>query len=203
MTFLGIVAFIIIIALIENHTSTSTNYQQKSRQLRQNIPLNDPLKAKGDRYEKAIGVKLEEKGELVIYNGFIRGYDDNGVDIVSISKKSKTINLVQCKNWTAMRMELTHVEKIYEKLNRYALDIFTIPTSKIADHLQIARVESNIRLQLDDIQNNLNSYKIYKTLYISSEHVVDLEIGQYLSMIKPDIFRYKDMKIVVHRDMVI
>ena len=46
----------------------------------------DPLKMKGDAYEKFIGKKLEEKDELVIYNGLIRGMEDRGVDIISLCK---------------------------------------------------------------------------------------------------------------------
>ena len=49
----------------------------------------DPFKEKGDLYEKFIGQAFEKKGELVIYNGFIYGYDDKGVDIISISLKTK------------------------------------------------------------------------------------------------------------------
>ncbi len=57
-------------------------------------------KEKGDSYEKYIGKKLENKGQLVIYNGLIHGYDDKGVDIISISSASETINLkLRVKNY--------------------------------------------------------------------------------------------------------
>ena len=59
----------------------------------------DLLKAKGDRYESAVGLGYEVRGDLVIYNGFIKGMKDEGVDIVAISSKQKSIHLVQCKNW--------------------------------------------------------------------------------------------------------
>jgi hypothetical protein len=65
---------------------------------KENLSKPDPLKEKGDRYEKYIGSEFEKKGDLVVYNGFIRGYKDQGVDIVSIRPACKTINLVQCKN---------------------------------------------------------------------------------------------------------
>ena len=51
----------------------------------------DFFKQKGDKYEKFIGKKFEEKGDLVIYNGFINGYADQGVDIICISTTTKTI----------------------------------------------------------------------------------------------------------------
>ena len=41
------------------------------------------------------------------------------------------------------------------------------------------------------------NYKIRKTLYVSSDKVMDLNIGEFLTMINPNIFKYLDMKIVI------
>jgi hypothetical protein len=43
---------------------------------KEKLSKQDPLKEKGDRYEKYIGGEFEKKGDLVIYNGYIRGYND-------------------------------------------------------------------------------------------------------------------------------
>ena len=42
-----------------------------------------------------------------------------------------------------------------------------------------------------------NLYIIEFKRDIASDKVVDLAIGQYLTMVKPNIFKYKDMKMVV------
>lgn len=155
----------------------------------------DPLKAKGDRYEKFIGKKFEEKGDLVIYNGLIKGYEDQGVDIISISIPSKTINLIQCKNWTQMRMTLEHIEDIYQKLDSYNFDCLSFSVADI-NHYQ-SSFKENIPFTLINARNNLSSFTVRKTLYLASEKVVELEVGRYLTMMSATIFKYKDMKIVM------
>jgi len=160
----------------------------------------DSLKKKGDKYEKYIGEKFEIKGDLVIYNGFINGYEDKGVDIVSISSKREEINLVQCKNWTKMAMDIYHIENIYQKLNSYNLSYLNSDVSEIKKHLFFGEnFYPNIEDEYAHIQQNKDTYKIRKTLYVSSDKVMDLNIGKSLTMINPNIFRYKDMKIVVQK----
>lgn len=155
----------------------------------------DPLKEKGDRYERFIGKKFEEKGELVIYNGFINGYKDKGVDIISISLESKSINLIQCKNWTKKPMTLDDVIDIYEKLDNYSLRDIPKDTTKILKYLQISQSKNHINSILSSIDKN--DFTIRKTLYAGSDKVMDLDIGKFLKMIQANIFRYKDMKIVI------
>jgi len=155
----------------------------------------DPLKAKGDDYERFIGKKFEEKGDLVIYNGLINGYEDQGVDIITINKFTKTINLIQCKNWTKMRMTLEHVEDIYQKLDDYNFDCFGFSFVDINSYQ--SSFKENIPFTLMNTRNNLSSFTIRKTLYLASEKVVELEVGRYLTMMSPTIFKYKDMKIVM------
>jgi hypothetical protein len=56
---------------------------------------------------------------LVIYNGFIKGYNDQGVDIIVISPKTKSVNLVQCKNWKTKLFTLDQIQNIYSNLEQY------------------------------------------------------------------------------------
>ena len=158
-----------------------------------------PLKTKGDEYEKYIGKKFEEKGELVIYNGFIKGYGDKGVDLISINNKTYNINLIQCKNWTNKPIHLEDIQEIYNKLSQYDFDFFDLPAREINKYLQLKREESNIRNILKNVKQNLEKFTIRKTLYIGSDNVINLNIGKYLTMIKPNIFKYNDMKIVVYK----
>ena len=84
----GIIAFFIY-KFLKNDKKEVKIQPQKEQEKPQNKTTKteekkDPLKEKGDNYERFIGRKFEEKGELVIYNGFIRGYKDKGVDIISI-----------------------------------------------------------------------------------------------------------------------
>lgn len=154
----------------------------------------DPLKRKGDLFEKHIGSKFETQDDLVIYNGLIRGYEDKGVDLIVISLKYRIINLIQCKNWTNMTMTKTHIEKIYSKLNNYDLDFYNLDIATIQEHLINKKDSILLSFILDDSKN----YKIYKTLYASSDKVVDNSMGQSLQMVKNNIFKYKDMKIVFY-----
>lgn len=158
-----------------------------------------PLKKQGDEYEKVIGKKFEEKGDLVIYNGFIRGYEDGGVDVVAISPFSKTINLIQCKNWANKKMELDHIKEIDRKLKNHNFDFLNLSASRIKKYLQHDKDENNILKILEEIKKERQSYTIRRTLYAASEKVIDLSIGKHLQMIKPNIFRYDDLKIVFYK----
>jgi len=169
-----------------------------------NIENDDPLKKKGDRYEKIIGVKFEEKGNIVIYNGFIQGYKDEGVDIIAISPNDASINFIQCKNWTRKSMELSDIKDIYEKLNKFNFGccIGKIEDSTIYEHLQIPGIGKDFLInKLGEIRKSHGAYTIRKTLYISSEKVVNIEVGRYLRMMKSNIFRYNDMKIVLVEEL--
>ncbi len=158
----------------------------------------DILKKKGDSYERFIGAKFEEKGDLVIYNGFIYGYGDQGVDIVAISPKEKIINLIQCKNWTQKQMEEEHVRDIYGKLDNFTWDfIHTLQTETVKEYHTVTVDDDTIWDILYDLKGHREEFKIRKTLYVSSDKVMSLDIGKSLTMIKSNIFRHKDMKIVV------
>jgi len=159
----------------------------------------DPLKTKGDEYEKYIGKKFEEKGELVIYNGFIRGYEDKGVDLISINNKTYNINLIQCKNWTNKPIYLEDIQEIYARLSQYDFDFFDLSAREINKYLQLKKKENYISNIIKNVKQNLEKFTIRKTLYIGSDNATDLNIGKHLTMIKPNIFRYKDMKIVMYK----
>ena len=71
----------------------------KKLPIKKELSKENSLKEQGDAYERFIGKQFEEKGYLVIYNGFICGFDDGGVDLVAISADAKILYLIQCKNW--------------------------------------------------------------------------------------------------------
>ena len=166
----------------------------------------DPLKEMGDAYEKRIGKEFESKGDFVIYNGLIRDRDDRGVDLIVISPESQSINLVQCKNWQRMKMEHQHIKKVYDKLTDYESDLditeefdfHLIRHSSIQKHLHYKKETNEIDRILRESKNYTN---IRKTLYIATDQVVDLNIGEHLTMLSPNIFRYKDMKIAIVRNI--
>lgn len=164
------------------------------RRLKEEESKADPLKEMGDAYEKTIGKEFESRGELVIYNGLIKGFDDKGVDLIVISPIGQSINLIQCKNWQQRKMELQHITKVYNKLTNYEFDFHNLEHSTIEKHLCYKK-------KTDEIDRILHQSKNYttirKTLYIATDQVVDLNIGEHLTMVKPDIFRYKDMKIAI------
>lgn len=200
----GIIAFFLTLIIIREEKKEIENDVKKPpkiiRKATTTVDNDDPLKKRGDLYEKLIGLKFEEKGNIVIYNGFIQGYNDEGVDVIAVSQKHKSINFIQCKNWTRKSIELIDIIKIYEKLNRFDFSdcLEKIKDSTISQHLQLHNIDSDLlTTRMDQIRNNYDIYTIRKTLYLSSEKVVNLEVGKYLTMIKQNIFRYKDMKIVL------
>jgi len=54
------------------------------------------LKAKGDKYEIAVGKEFERKGYRVFYQGLKKGKADGGIDLIAYNKKE--LILIQCKN---------------------------------------------------------------------------------------------------------
>jgi hypothetical protein len=166
---------------------------EQRESINETLRSEDPLKAKGDSYEKLIGKMFEAKGDLVIYYGFIKGYEDRGVDLIIISSKTKTVNLVQCKNWEQRSFKLEDIEKVYSKLNDYRPDFRILKPDDINFYLDNPKDKKTIFTLLE----YGISYKFRKTLYISSDKVVDLATGRHLTMMAPNIFKYKEMKMVV------
>jgi hypothetical protein len=206
MTLLFIIGMVLAIFLL------SSNTKKKPKAIRRKKPLDkkpkpktkakpkveiiepDLLKAKGDLYEKFIGQAFEQKGELVIYNGFIHGYADRGVDVISICLKRKTIDLIQCKHWSYKQMFIEDIEAIHRKLSQFELEHITHDIRAIKTHLQKKKNLAEIEAIL---AKDKTKFSVRKTLYMSSQKVIDLNIGKKLKQIKPNIFQYSDMKIVI------
>ena len=159
-------------------------------------PEQDVLKNRGDGYELHIGRKFEIKGDLVIYNGFIRGYEDQGVDVIAISKSTRSLHLIQCKHWQRLEFTRDHLYRIYQKLDNFDRDYQFIDPSEINYYLGIKKDNGEIR---SEIQDSLSYPQTRKTLYLSSSHVVQKDVWQSLEQIKDNIYRFKDMKIVVYK----
>ena len=64
----------------------------------------------------------------------------------------------------------------------------------ILEYLQIKRSLEEIENIIDCDKEN---FVLRKTLYIRSDEVMDLSMSTKLKQIKPNIFRYEDMKIVI------
>lgn len=176
--------------------------EDKEEQYRSNSNKADPLKEMGDAYEKEIGKEFESKGDFVIYNGLISGVADGGVDLIIISPDSQSINLIQCKNWHKMKMEYHHISGVYDKLTNYSSNIkYSIGFIVVKYSYVALQKHLHYKKECDEIANILKASKNYtnirKTLYIATDHVINLDVGQHLTMIKPNIFRYKDMKIAI------
>jgi len=171
--------------------NNSKNIQYKNNNFKhKNYKKSNFKQKKGDKYEKHIGKHFEEKEGLVIYNGLIRRFEDKGVDLIYIN--SEEIHLIQCKNWNNKILKEYHLKEIYNKLSNYDFDYKYLSPQEIQKYLQNYKNLEEIKYYL-----NVTPKKIRKTLYISSDKVVDLEIGKYLTLIKPNIFKYKDLKIVL------
>ena len=202
----GVVSAVIVYLYFQEEKKEKTIQQERSyeSQYTSNNDKVDPLKEIGDAYEKEIGKEFESKGDFVIYNGLISGVADGGVDLIVISPDSQSINLVQCKNWHKMKMEHHHISSVYDKLTNYASNInYSIGYIVVKYSYVALQKHLHYKKECDEIANILkassNYTNIRKTLYISTDKVLDPDINQYIKMIKPNIFRYKDMKIVISK----
>lgn len=207
----GVIALLLLLFLFKNEKITQKNHLQETsknyniEQYHSDSKKINPLKKMGDDYEKNIGKSFESKGDFVIYNGLIRGFADGGVDLIVISPNSQSINFVQCKNWQNMQMEYHHINSVYDKLNEYLFNINISGVLSIYFFKYSKEIQKNLsyKKEYNEIANIFKSaYKysnIRKTLYISTDKVLDPDINQYIKMIKPNIFRYKDMKIVISK----
>ena len=202
----GVISAVIVYLNFQEEKEKTRQEQERSleSQYIRNDKETDPLKEMGDAYEKEIGKEFESKGDFVIYNGLISGVADGGVDLIVISPDSQSINLVQCKNWHKMKMEHHHISSVYDKLTNYSSNIkYSIGYIVVKYSYVALQKHLHYKKECDEIANILkassNYTNIRKTLYIATDKVVDLDVGQHLTMIKPNIFRYKDMKIVISK----
>lgn len=185
-----------------SHQQTFTKTPREGRKQdywpKQKESSKDPLIKRGEDYEKFIGLNIEGKGQIVIYNGFIRGRKDRGVDIIAISEEKKQINLIQCKNWINKKFEMESIQSVKEKLDQFDIELYLhgITAYEVYEHYKGVS-EKDIEAVFNKIRKNPAKYTIRKTLYLASDKVINLEIGRYLKMIKEDIFRYEDMKMVL------
>ena len=69
-----------------------------------------------------------------------------------------------------------------------------LPIWQINKYLQLKRVKNILK----NAEQNFENFTIRKNLYIGSDKVIDFSAYEHLTKIKPNIFRYKDMKIVVY-----
>ena len=202
----GVISAVIVYLYFQEEKKEKTIQQERSyeSQYTSNNDKVDPLNEIDDPYEKEIAKEFESKGDFVIYNGLISGVADGGVDLIVISPDSQSINLVQCKNWHKMKMEYHHISGVYDKLTNYSSNIkYSIGYIVVKYSYVALQKHLHYKKECDEIANILkassNYTNIRKTLYIATDKVVDLDVGQHLTMIKPNIFRYKDMKIVISK----
>jgi hypothetical protein len=173
----------------------SASFKQTKSDFSKDRPEQDVLKNRGDGYELHIGRKFELKGDLVIYNGFIQGYADQGVDIVVLPRNIESIYLIQCKHWRKMEFTRAQLDKIYDKLDGYLPDYQYILPEQINEYLSVKKSDAEITTA---INKSLHYDQVRKTLYLSSKYVIQDEVWALLEPIKDNIFRYKDLKVVVY-----
>ncbi len=150
------------------------------------------LKDRGEKYERFIGKEYESRDDLVIYNGLIKGNQDRGVDIISISLLNQNIKIIQCKNWTKRRLQLEDITKIYNKLQNYTIDFYFIDSDIINSHLHTLKAPSTI----EETITQIDDFKLTKILHLTSIKTIDLHIKE-IESITPNSFRYRDMEIII------
>lgn len=78
----------------------------------------DWKKKKGDDYEFYIKKFYENEGYRVVPTGYIKGLEDEGVDLVAHNDIGKETILIQCKNWKN-GAELKDIVKFYNDCKKY------------------------------------------------------------------------------------
>jgi hypothetical protein len=177
----------------ETKPKTEHNWQAQEAD-NQQARETDVLKSRGDGYELHIGRMFERKGDLVIYNGFLRGYDDQGVDLIVISKKDQTVNLVQCKHWKRFEFTTEHLNRIYEKLSSYIKDYDDLALDAIKQYHAIPFTDDELRELIRNSQSFINR----KTLYLASDKVIAEDVYSEIELMRTNIYRYQDLKIVIN-----
>lgn len=154
----------------------------------------EPMKSVGDAYEIHIGRKFELKGDLVIYNGLLRGLKDQGVDLIVISRMDRSVNLVQCKNWKKYEFTTDQLIIIYNRLSHYRPDFYELPADGIRHYLATSPTDGEIR----NLLGASKEYVTRKSLYLASKEVLNEQALAQLTHVGGNIYRYDDMKIVFH-----
>lgn len=167
---------------------------KKQEAINEKLRKQEPLKSYGDAYEIHIGRKFEIKGDLVLYYGLLRGFDDKGVDLIVVSRNDQTVNLVQCKNWKKYEFTVDHLVAIHKKLSRYSPDFYNLPPAGISHYLALPPEENEIRALLEKSKE----YVIRKSLYLASKEVITSQVFSHLTHVGGNIYRYNDMKIVFY-----
>lgn len=73
---------------------------------------------KGADYEFYIMQFYRNEGYNVFPNGYIKGFEDEGVDLIAHNDETKETILIQCKNWK-YRAELKDITKFYNDCKNY------------------------------------------------------------------------------------
>lgn len=85
--------------LLKNQKNSTVKVENKEVEL---------LKEEDDQLELRSGIFYQEQGYEVFFNGIIKGYKDDGIDL--ICKKDDELILVQCKDWYQEgRFKVRHV----------------------------------------------------------------------------------------------
>jgi hypothetical protein len=94
-------------------------------------------------------------------------------------------------------MSLEHISSVFNKLTEFSFSSLDLPSEVIRGYLSLPYTNKEVDGILTDAKKGLANYKVGKTLYLASEKVVELEVGPHLAMMSANIFKYKDMKIVM------
>lgn len=146
-------------------------------------------------YKQYIGEKFEEKGDFVIYSFLENAH--KSVDMITLSCSSKYINFIKCKYWKNKSITESRLEKVYQKLNDYALYRQSTDSEELVDLL---KMELLYECGVKSTAEIKKLFSIRKILYIAKGKTINLEENKNIIKIKDNIFRYKDMKIVFTKD---
>lgn len=203
---LNILLFIIFVFILDFFLIWPSSYNklknknfQKTKKKKKTAYTKDKdiLVQMGNHYESLVGRDFEEKSDLVIYNGFIKGNQDAGIDLIAFNKN--IIYLIQCKNWHRMELHIDKLEQIYLKLSNYKLTCFEINPKEIQKHLQKKKILKDIEILLLKMKLNKNK-KIEKYLFLSKEEVITKHVKARLKKINNYLYKYKDMNLIIYED---
>jgi hypothetical protein len=155
--------------------------------------LDNRWKEVGDTYEKYIGKRYEDNGYLVVYNGFIRGMSDSGVDLVAISLTNPTRHIIQCKNYAKTLLDIDVADEILKNLKFYLSDYLKLTPAEINYYLDEDLPDTEV------IEHVIRSFRYNSKyiLFIPHFDVISEPLKERLEMVSTNRYSYGELLIVI------
>ena len=154
---------------------------------------NNKWKEIGDNYENHIGQRYKDNEYLVIYNGYIRGWEDRGIDLIAISLSKPVRHIIQCKNYDKTTLDIELADKILKNLKFHHNDYLRLKPAEINYYLD----DELKGTELIEHVVRSSEYNAKLILYIPYFRVISNPLKKRLKMITSNRYYYGELLIVI------